>query len=576
MAIRLKTFDDYWDFTKRRKYYIIFTWILLTIISVIVAYNLPKIFRSTATLLIEAPIPSKILENMPLQYADEQLQSIYQKVMTSENINSVIDSEYLYSEIKNQTPNQELVELFKKNVEVELASSSLKISTATSGIASIAFNISFSDQQPVKARNTASSLARKFIELNDESRSKRAEVATDFLTEEAAKLNRQLEIVDLKIVAFKKNNSFSLPEQMQGNRQAIDRVESELKDIESQIKSAKDRIGFLVVELARIPEQFDSLNDDVTQPISKKDNLINLRSDYLKARQIYSLSHPTVKRLKREMDAFETDSGSESFSIKNPKDELIKTKDELKLKEKTYAPNHPDIVKLKKLIVSLESQKYMGFPISSKNKELEKPRNKNPGILILESQYKNSQSDLESLIQKQNFLKEKLEKLHSIIVSAPEVEMGYTDLIRERDNIINKYTQIKGKLADAKVFQTLEQGDQGRTITLLEEALIPVNPEKAIRRKVAIGGCVFGLIAGLIMAFALEYFDPSVRGYKTVAEITGLMPLVVIPYLETKEEEAKRLSNQRRINKITILSILTFIMSLSIFIVYYFTVKSLK
>src|SRR5664280_1246029 len=129
-----------------------------------------------------------------------------------------------------------------------------------------------------------------------------------------------------------------------------------------------------------------------------------------------------------------------------------------------------------------------------------------------------SQSELQSLMQKQDYLKAKLEKMHNILLLAPQVEMGYTDLIRERDNAINKYTQLKEKWLDAKLVQTLEEEQRGQTLTIIEQPAVPSHSEKAIRRKVAIGGFFMGVIAGLGVAFFVEFLEPGIRGYRAISE----------------------------------------------------------
>jgi arsenate reductase-like glutaredoxin family protein len=154
------------------------------------------------------------------------------------------------------------------------------------------------------------------------------------------------------------------------------------------------------------------------------------------------------------------------------------------------------------------------------------------------------------LLQKQDYLKAKLEKTQNILLLAPQVEIGYTDLIRERDNAIKKYSQLKEKWLDAKLVQTLEQQEQ--TLTILEQPVIPSHPEKAIRRKVAIGGFFMGIVAGLGAAFFVEYMESGIRGYRALSEVTGLMPLVVIPYIETPSELAGRLVKQVQMRKIIV------------------------
>lgn len=565
MEQNTKTLADYFHLVKRRKYYIIVTWLLVSVISVIVAYNLPKIYRSTATLLIEAPIPTQLFDSIDSQFGESQIQSIYQRVMTTDNVLSIIDSSGLYSDIKDAYTKYELAGLFKKNAEVVLTPSSFTPKT-NSGMAEIAFDISFSDSEPTKAKEIADKLTTLFIEQNDKGRAQRAIKATDFLMEESDKLNQELSEIDEKVASYKEENNFILPEQVQGSLLAIDRMENELRDTDSQIRATKERISFLTAELARAQQEIPGRLDDKA-PQSRADSLRSLRAKYLQISSIYSPTHPSVVRLKREIKAF--DPTFEGFPVKEDViKQLAEARHELKLLQETYAGNHPDIAQRRKQIDRLEQQ-LNNMPLGSQQEQVT-THTTNPAYFGVEAQYKSSQSELQSLIQKQSYLKEKLEKMHNTLLQAPQVEMGYTDLIRERDNIIKKYTQLKEKWLDAKLVQTLEEHQQGQTITVIEQPAVPSQPEKAIRRKVAIGGFFMGIIAGLGVAFVVEFLEPGIRGYRAISEVTGLMPLVVVPYIESPSELEERLKQSQWRKIIVWTSIAGLLLATVVMFIYFF------
>jgi succinoglycan biosynthesis transport protein ExoP len=554
-----KTLADYIDLVKRRKYYIIVTWLLVTLLAVIVAYNLPKIYRSTATMLLEAPIPTKYIDASISQYGEEQIQSLHQRVLSTDNILSIIEESGLYYDFKNGLANYELVELFRSNTEIELATSSIA-SQAHSGMAEIAFNISFKDVEPEVAQVIASELASLFIGQNDKVRKQRAIKATDFLTEETDKLNRELQEIDAKIAQYKEQHNFSLPEQVEGNQLAIDRAESELRDTDSQIRTTKERIAFLSAQLASAQKELPLSLDD-NKPQSKE----ALQAKYLQYTSIYSPSHPSLLRLKRELKAM--DPTFEERSIKEDIfKQLAKAKSELKLLQKTYSANHPDIAKLKNQIYRLNQElKKTPAPLTTERGN-EGMHSTNPAYLNVEAQYKSSQSELEALMQKQVYLKEKIERLHNILLQAPQIEMEYNDLIRVRDNIIKKYTQLKEKWLDAKLTQTLEEQQQGQTLTLIDPPVVPLKPEKAIRRKVAIGGFFGGIIAGVGVAFIIEFLVPGIRGYREIQAVTGLMPLVVVPYIESPSELKSQIVKETRIRKGIVRTAFAFIILASVVI----------
>jgi succinoglycan biosynthesis transport protein ExoP len=547
MALNTKTFADYVDLIKRRKYYILLTWLLVSLVSVIVAYNLPKTYKSTATMLIEAAIPTN-LESAASQYsADQLLQSIYQRVMTTDNVLSIIESVSLYEDIKDAYPKYQLADLFKGSTEVKLVTSTLT-PKASSGVAEIAFDISFSHSEAITSKEVASKLATLFIEQNDKARTQRAIKATDFLMDESDKLDRELKEIDGKIARYKEQYNFILPEQVEGNLAAIDRMESELKDTDGQIRITKERIVFLAAELARSQQQLPVQIDGKASQ-SGPDSLSVLRAKYLQYSSIYSPTHPSVVRLKREIKALDP-----SFEGQLVEEDVIRqlaeAKRELELLEETYAEDHPEVIKRRKQIDRLE-QHLKNRPARSQQESdaVAVTHTINPAYLSVETQYKSSQSELQALMQKQDYLKEKIEKMHAAILQAPQVEMAYTDLIRERDNIIKKYTQLKDKWLDAKLVQTLEEQQQGQIFTVIEQPVVPLNPEKAIRRKVAIGGFLGGIVLGLGVALLMEFLDSGIRGYRAVRAFTGLTPLVVIPYIESLSESEERLAQKMRQKK---------------------------
>jgi polysaccharide biosynthesis transport protein len=540
-----KNLSDYIDLLGRRKHYIIVPWLLISLIAVITAYNLPRIYKSTATMLMEAPTQTKLADSPAHLYADEQIQTIYQRVLTTEKVLSIIETFGLYGDMKDGSTKYDLVDLFKEDTQVELATSSLTLNN--SKFAEIIFNISFNYEDATKAKEVVAELTQLLIEQNDKARTQHAIKMTDFLLEELEKLNLKSQEIDRKIAKYKEQNVFSLPEQAQGNLAAIDRTENELRDTDNQIRAMKDKIAFLGVELARVQIEIPRTRDD-NAPKSKEEELRILQSKYTQISSIYSPTHPDVLRVQRELKSL--GASNEFYPIKK---DLIKrleeNKRELSMLSETYTDNHPELVKRKKQISKLEKQlKNAGSNLDSDLVV----HTSNPTFIGLEVQYKSSESELQALLQKQDYLKAKLENTRNILSIGPQVEVEYTDLIRERDSIIKKYNQLKEKWLDAKLVQAMEEQQQGQTLTIIEPPIIPTHPEKAIRRKVAIGGFFVGLIVGVGFAFLAEFLDSGIRGYRSLAAITGLTPLVVIPYIESFSEEVNKLAKQRQTQKIVI------------------------
>lgn len=545
-----KTLADYLDLIKRRKVYIVVIWFLVSLTSLIVAYNLPKIYRSTATILIETPIPSNLFASEVSHYADVQIQSVYQRVMTSDNLFAIIESNGLYQDFKKSKTKFELAALFKKSTEVKLAKSNF------SGMTEIVFDISFRHKEAIKAKEVASDLVTLFTEESDRSRTQRTIKVTDFLMEESDKLSRDLQEINNRIAKYKEENYFNLPEQVQDNRAVIERTDDELRNTNRQIYTLKDRVAFLGSALATTPKELSiSDRDDDNRPQSREQTIRNLMAQYLRFSSTYSRLHPTMIRLKNELKALDPD--FEKLPVEGSvQKQLAESKRELKFLEETHADNHPDLARHRKQINRLEQ--LVGKSIA------------NPAYLTLVSQYRSSQLELRSLMDKRDYLNAKIEKIQANLLLSPRVEIEYKGLLRKQEGIIKKYTQLKEKWLDAKLVKTLAEQQGQQNLTIIEKPFIPKHPEKAVRRKVAIGGFIMGIIAGLGVAFFIEFMDPRVRGYREISEITGLMPLIVIPYMETPAELEENLVKQSQIRKIIVWASLTFILLASVIIVIFF------
>jgi uncharacterized protein involved in exopolysaccharide biosynthesis len=551
-----RTLADYLDIFARRKLYVIVPFMVITVVALIIALKMPRTFRSTATLQIEAPTSAKFIATNMTDFADEQIQSIYQKVLTTDTVLVIIEEEGLYQDIKTRFTKQELAEVFRGNTQVKIVTSSLS-PRSSSEMAEIAFTVAFSDASPVKARDIATRLANLFVEQSNQSRTQRAVKTTEFLQEESQKLDAHIQEVNAKIVTYKEKYNLSLPEQVEANRAAMDRTESELRDTDNQIRMTRERIIFLSAELAREQAQFPTLSA-ADKPQTKEDALRRLQAEYLKLASVYSPSHPTMVRLKREIKALDPlfDGGASEDEVRS---ELEQARRDLAAMEERYSGNHPDLASRRTHITILE-QRLRELSRQPARTPAMPARTVNPAYINLEAQHRASQSELQALTQRKRELEDRFHDLQKLISLAPQVEAEYLDLTRERDNSVKKYNELKEKLFDAKLVQTMEEEQQGQTLRIIEQPELPLRPESANRRKVAFSGAFLALAAGVGCALLMEFLDPRIRGYRAIIAVSGLMPLVVIPYIESPAEMAEKLEREERIRKFIRLGVILLIL----------------
>src|SRR5579863_10452459 len=97
---------SYWR--RRRTFYVI-AGISLTI-AIALALVLPPTYQSTATILIEQQeIPQELVRSVITSFADQRVQVISQRVMTTQNLLQLIDRYNLYPKIRAKEPREVLL-----------------------------------------------------------------------------------------------------------------------------------------------------------------------------------------------------------------------------------------------------------------------------------------------------------------------------------------------------------------------------------------------------------------------------------------------------------------------------------
>ena len=112
---------DYTEIFLRRIWYILIPFTVIMVAAVLYAFSLPKMYRATTLVLVT---PQKVPENFVrptvTSKIEDRLQSISQKIMSRTWLEQVISEFKLYSEEAKSLGQEEIIELMRKNVQVEL------------------------------------------------------------------------------------------------------------------------------------------------------------------------------------------------------------------------------------------------------------------------------------------------------------------------------------------------------------------------------------------------------------------------------------------------------------------------
>ena len=454
----------------------------------------------------------------------------------------IIEKYDLYRRRRQYDTTEEILDRMRKDIDVEMINADvIDPRSGRPTPATIAFTLSFDGDGAGVTQKVATELTSLFLNENVKTRTEKATETYSFLSDEANKLKQHITDLETKMAAFKEKNAGRLPELRQFNLQLRERTESDLRDLETQLRSLDDRKFYLEGQLAQINPLTPTVGAEGQQILDPVTQLKTLRSQYITALAKYAPDHPDVVRLRRQIEGLEKQVGDVDSSTEQAKT-LAELRTQLAAAREKYSPDHPDVVRLTKAVAAQEEAlKKKSTPEMTVAKE--KPDN--PAYLTMQAQLEGIKSQMESLSAQRDALKIKLADYDKRLQQTPEVERNYLVLTRDYDDSVRRYQELKAKQNEAQVGQELEKERKGERFSLIDPPQLPEQPVKPNRPAIIILGLLLSMASGLGFAAVAEGMDSSVRGARGVTAVLESPPLSIIPYLQNNEDLVRTQKTKR-------------------------------
>lgn len=509
---------------------------VVAILGFILVITIPSMYRSTALILIEQQdIPSDLVKSTITSYADERIQVISQRVMTTTNLTEVMKKYELYKEERDKNTREEVLEMMRKDINLQMISA--QVIDPQSGRptqATIAFNLAYENRSPDLAQKVTNELLTLYLNENLKSRTEKAAQATGFLDQEMQKLTDEISVLEKELADFKVKNAGKLPELADFNFQLWERTDRELLEIDRQIRSLEERKIDLEAQLEQISPSATIFAEGGERIMTPQGRLKALETKYMSAAALYEPDHPDMIKLRRELEALRREVGVSHRSAKELKQQLVGLTTKLAANQEKYTDDHPDVIRLKKEIQEIE-QSLANY---KDHKTEQQETADNPAYIELKSRLNATIADLKSINKNKQQLKEKLAEFENRIVNAPRVERNYVALNRDYKNAVAKYQDLVTKQTSAKLAEELEKGSRGERFSVIEPPITPEKPYKPKRAVLFMLSIILAIGAGMGLVMLKENLDKSISGPNVVQEIMGDSPLAEIPYIVTNEERA--------------------------------------
>jgi uncharacterized protein involved in exopolysaccharide biosynthesis len=534
-----QSLKEYTDLLRRRKWQIFIPWLVVFGAITAIAFLLPSVYRSTATILIESQqVPQDLIRTTVTGFAEERIKSITQQIFSRKILINIIEDFDLYPEKRGKDPMEEILEDMRDDIFVEMVSAEVPDRRGGRPVTvNVAFTVSYEGRDPQKVMQVTNRLTSLFLEHNLRMREGLAETTTELLEQQLEQYRDLTNSLEERIARFKEAHITELPELMNLNLETERQLRRQIEGVDEQMRSLKDRKIYLEGQLANVSPDPPLLNISGQYIMDPKERLRALKSQAITLVATFSSKHPDVTKVRKEIAELEKEIGI--------LDKRLEIKEALRLKEqelkelKTGATDkHPDVLKLRK---EIEKLKESAKDYEDKGKEgfdLAQAQPTNPAYISLQTQIKIAEMDLKGLKDKRQQLEESWQDYVKRLEKMPQVELEYRELVRDHDAAQRKYAETMAKLMEARQGQSLEQLQAGEKFTIIDPPQLPEMPVKPKRIAISLIGFILGIAAGVGVGAVMEFADSTIRSPKDIRRITGHPVLASIP--DVVEVQKKR------------------------------------
>jgi polysaccharide chain length determinant protein (PEP-CTERM system associated) len=483
---------DYVEILLRRIWYILIPLVVILSAAVLYASYAPKEYRATTTILvIPQRVPEAFVRSTVTERVEERLQSLVQDILSRTRLEQVITEFKLYSEEGKSFSAENIVELMRKNIQIEFKGRESS------------FAISYIGKDPKVVTTVANRLGSLLIEENSKLREQQAQGTSEFLSGELSATKTKLEREENAIIQFKRRYMGELPEQRDATLKLLEQLQLQYQRVSDNLRSAQDRKLVIQKQLSDM--------ELLTMPVA---------------------------------DPLQTPSKVQVGPKNGHEIQLEQLKNQLAELRMKYTEKHPDILVVKKKISDLEKQ----VASNRLERELEENRRDKASAAKMESKrdtyegnsfYKEMETQLIAVTSEIQKLKAEEANMEGQIAKYRERtentflrEQSLATLTRDHQNTSETYQALLKKTQEARQAENLERRQKGEQFKVIDRARVPERPFKPNIPRVLLFGLLLGMGCGFGSAFFKEQADSSFRDAEDLETTLGFKVLANIPKIK--------------------------------------------
>jgi polysaccharide chain length determinant protein (PEP-CTERM system associated) len=487
---------DYLAVLVRRKWWALSISILAAGLAVLFALIVPDVFVSESMILIKPrEVPSDFVKDLISGTTDERLTAIQQTILSRTNLLKIIN-EFEASLVQLRGLNDEVkVEQLKKRITIDYPSEKLRgtyqpITTIT---------IAFRDRNPDLAQKIDSRLGQLFIEQDSRAREEQVFGTTEFFKTELNKVGDELKQSEAQLQQLKGRYRYELPNQFETNLRTLDRLQLEKNgNIE-----ALDR--YVSMQLV-LEQQLSETSRTIPREQANRSQAPGAPPTANQAWEIF-------RKKQQDYQA------------------LVGSKKE----------NHPDALRLKAELDKMEKAlpPLPLTPLGDTTGDTAQDMVPNPVYQNLSGQLQQIKTEMEIRQNEKKWIDGQITLYLDRVQKTPQIEQETQALIRTTDDLNKQHEDLKGKLAQAMLSESLESRQKGSQFILLDPANYPLEPAPPQRPIILLVGLGISVAVGLAGAFVIDFLSPSIFTEGELERALESNVLIEIPSITTLSDTTR-------------------------------------
>jgi len=456
----------------KRRYLMIATWLICPLGWFAVS-QMPDIYKSDARVFADTQsILGPILRGMTVQVnPDVHVNLMVKTLLSRPNLERIARMTDL--DVQATTPKQfdAIIKRLKSGISLR----------KTGGRNQNIYNIGFSDNDPVMARDVVQSVLTVFIENTQGADRRDSDSANKFLDSQISEYEKRLLKAEARLTSFKQKYSGVLPNQTGGYYAKLNNSKEQLKKLELTLLETKTQLSTSKAKL----------NPSTTPDTAQQNNIVNSNS------------------IKTTYDGRITD--------------LEVQLDSLQLR---YTEQHPDVKEVQRRLEHLTKQRISEIDqylaSNDENADEYMTISQNPVIQDIQIQVNQLEAQVAALQVRVSNYRNIVKELESKIHTLPEIEAELKQLNRGYGITKNQYEQFLKRKEQTTIGQSANETTSKVNFKVIDPPRVPLTPTGPKRLLFYAVVTFLGAGVGIGLSFLFSQINPVVTSSSQVSRATGI------------------------------------------------------